>query len=703
MLPLLGFSPLFSAAPADAAPSLPGWVEAGPERGHVMDVATRGDEVLALTRTGVLKSDRSLDRWSRAPEFPTNTRHLATARDGGGAWSDTPKRIWRVGSRARAVAWVPSGGVIVDLVGVTGGAVFALRGDTHGLWRVDDEGNLSEVLADVDPWVLSTRGDRVYAGTLDQGLWVSEDGGASFTQSVAEGAVSALGTVGQQTWVAFSDGRVVREGDDRPVCLSKDGPPLALAQVDGRTLLVLDSADGPLPNLYACGADGVASPVAGVAADDALPAVEPSGIWPLDAGHALLGTFRTGPILVSRAGAAYARTGFRATLTSAVAAAAGGEIVLALMSTGVFHSTDGGRSWTPIATGAADGNKPVTDAMDVAIAGQRILVADFNGISIGRDDRWYRSGGAFVEGGGRPNALVEVADDGRGGLWGRDFAGGTWRQATGGWTACAQGGVTRLDGEGESLVFATAAGFLHPGDCDEPAVATWPAIAGDTSQVHSDGHWAAGGGALWLDGERVLDYAFGAVQALAARGVGGHQEVLVATGSGGLLRCDRSACAPATHKLPGPVVAVGWTADGTIWAAEQQGTFLLAEGETDVSRPSDASALAPEMAGQRPGADVAGPAAATLLSIPPWRGAGRAGFGPSGPAPGDEMPRRGASTLPLVHTSPVAGEAPTAAATGEGWSWIHAMFAAEAVAAAGLAAAAWRLRRKGSRRRRTRR
>lgn len=674
---------------------LPGWHETGPERGHVMDVATRGDEVLALTRIGVLRADRSLQRWSRTPEFPTNTRHLTTTADGVAVWSNTPRRLWRVDTRARPVASLPEGGVLVDLAGVPGGAVIAMRGDTHGVWRVTEDGAVSPVLPDVDPWVLATHGSEVDVGTLDRGLWTSADEGRTFVHVGEDAAVSAIGRVSGQLWVAYADGRITRGGGET-VCTSEAGPPIAIAEVAGRALLVIDSLRGPLPDLYACGADGTADKLpSGLPGEDGLEP-QPTGLWPVDPDHAVLGTFRTGAALVDASGAHYARNGFRATLASAVAQTSTGELLLGLMSTGVFHSVDQGATWTSIASGPTDASHPVSDAMDVAVAGERLLVVDFEGITIGRGDRWYRTEGASVEGSGRGNALMEVGADGAGTLWGRDFAGGLWREARGRWRRCAQGDVLRIDGQGSAMLLATTTGFVRPDACDTPGTRAWADLAGDTTGLRSDGHWVAGHGRLWRDGQIVGSLQAGMVQAIAARVVGTGEEVLVAGDRGTVQRCTEAGCAPAARALPSPVVAIGWLADGRIWATEQQGSFLVAEGDADLPGVSDANAVATETASARPSLDVAGPAAEATLTIPPWRGVGRADFAGA--------LKSGAAVLPLTRPSPDSrrgiGAADAAPREGSSSAWLYALYAIEATAAAVIA---WSFLGRGRPRRRRRR
>jgi hypothetical protein len=83
---------------------------------------------------------------------------------------------------------------------------------------------------------------------------------------------------------------------------------------------------------------------------------------------------------------------------------------------------------------------------------------------------------------------------------------------------------------------------------------------------------------------------------------------------------------------------VGWLADGGLWAAEELGSFLVAEGEqplpaltrNDLDRPPPLAAAA-----------MGGPLALPQLDIPPWRQVGRPMEGAEHPAASDpgRLPR----------------------------------------------------------------
>ncbi len=626
-----------------AAPApLPGWRAAGPERGHVIDVAVLADAVLASSRPGVLRADPALRRWSRDPRFPAGAAHLAAAADGA-VWTDAMGAIWRVEGKASRVAALPTGGAAVDLSAVPGGVLVAVRGEGAGVVRVGEDGTVSTVLDGVDPWALAANGSDVWAGTLDHGLFHSTDGGVHFVP-VADGAVSALALDGDFPMVAWADGRVTRGEEVR--CTLPGTPASAVARVGKAMVVIADGAEGPHGGLLRC-EEGKAAPVEGwPSTEDGLD-LAPTGLWALPGGRLLMGTFRAGPAVGDAEGGAFARTGFRATLTSATATTESGQLIVALMSTGLFGTTDA-EVWANEAT-ANSRRGPVSDVMDLLATGTRLTVADFEGLTVGRGETWYRSDGVQVAGAGRANALVGLAEDAAGGLWGRDVTGQLWHHEPAGWTACGETGVLRFEGKGEALKVVTRAGYAVPGDCVGAVSPVWPALGASVADVRSDGRWAVGHGRTWHDGEITGEVRLGAVVAVATREVGGHTELLAAFGDGGVMRCvDGKSCAKAAQDLPSPVSSVGWLADGTVWAAEVRGTLLLVDPAGHETAFVDAGAVSLPIGA--PGAPVAAPTLAASLNVPPWRTVGR----PTGAA----APALGAAVLPTSHDSPDAAVNP---------------------------------------------
>lgn len=670
-----------------AAASPPGWVEVGPERGHVMDIALSGRSVLALTRVGVLATGTDLGRWHRDPRFPAALKLIAAEPGAAGVWGVTRAGVWRVEKSAVLVAPLPRGAAVDIVSPAPAVAVIALRGEQKGVWRVTATDKTPvQTLADVDPWQLAVDGATIWLATLDHGLFVSRDGGKSFASDPkqASGTVSAVAVLDGVVWAGWSDGRVTKGEDGQLVCTVKAGPPVAIAKVAGRILTVVDAPTGPLTDLYACDAGaeapGEAVMVPSPRVDDDPTDIQPTSLWSLDAGRAILGTFRSGPLLVDAKGLKAARDGFRATLGAAAKPGPDGRLGVALMSTGVYVTLDDAKTWEPIAPRGQPG--PVTDTMDLLYTGDRVLVNDFEGITIGRADRWYRTPGTYAEGGGRNNALLEIADDKDGRLWGRDFQGHLWQQDGSAWTQCATSDVLRLDGQGDHLVVVTPAGFFQVPDvaapgCAGAATPIWPELSGAAkahpAATRSDGHWLAAPGGLWLDGKAVATLPEDDVQALgvgalptgAADAPGasgsGATNVLVAQRTGELFECTASACVKVARPLPGPVVAVGYLGDGRMWALEERGSVLVSDPRAASPGPVvDTTVVEAVVSAPTRGANLGGETVEEQQRIPPWRSVGRPDFHES-------VGSLGSAALPTGRPG-TGGPTPATVASGAGGS-----------------------------------
>ncbi|MSP54604.1 MAG: hypothetical protein EXR69_03220 [Myxococcales bacterium] len=678
-----------AAGATGQAADLPGWIEVGPERGHVMDIALSGESVLALTRVGVLATDLSLSRWRRDARFPAALKLLA-AEPGSAVWGVSRAGIWRVDSSARLVAPLPgaAGGrtAVVDVVSpAVGVVVVALRGDDPGVWRVEsgasggDAAVLVRTVSGIDPWQMAVDGATIWLGTLDKGLMVSRDGGKSFASVPGgdEGAVSAVAVIDGSVWTGWSDGRVttgpdgrVTTGPDagpsapRLVCTVRVGPPIAMAKVGERVLTVVDAATGPLSDLYECptvGPPGDAVMVPSPRVDDDPTPLQPTGLWALDAARAILGTFRSGPLLVDATGLQTARAGFHATLGEAAKPGPDGRLGVVLMSTGVYESRDGTETWTPIAARASEPHSatrrrwtlspiwwswmprraqigPVTDATDLHYAADRVTVVDFEGVTIGKRDQWSRTNGVYTAGGGRKNGLLEISDDAEGQLWGRDFDGNLWEQDGEIWTRCATGDVLRLDGEGDHLVVVTATSLLSVADCAAAGTPVWPdlptSVTSGPAATRSDGHWLAAPGGLWRDGEAVATLPNEAVQALSVlegAAEDGSATVHVALSSGAVLSCATGTCVEATKRLPGPVRAIGQLSSGSgrgglLWALEERGSILLSHPGGTPGPVVDHLVVEADLGGPTRGANLGGETVEEQHRIPPWRSVGRPDF-----------------------------------------------------------------------------
>jgi MYXO-CTERM domain-containing protein len=544
-----------------------GWVQAGPERGHVLHAAVGPEQVAVATRVGVVSAGLELDDWARDPRFPPEVRRLAFGPDGT-AWGAPAGQIWRVEESAERVVYFDSATTPVDLATTGSGALIAaLRGAEAGVLRVEGA-EVQRVLEGVDPWRVAAVGDRVLVGTVASGLYLSTDGGVSFAPSLeTEQGVSAVAWMGDEAWVGLADGglRVLRDGSWATLTPLRGGYATGFAQAPGGVLVSVQRLRQGHDAIVLH--DGVLGRETqpGRMADDGTIA-DLTGTWSLPDGRALVGSFRRGPLVYGEGGLAPARDGFRATVTGGAAMDASGRIVLALMGTGVYVSSDGGDSWQ--APGAGQG--PVTDSVAVVPQGEAVLVVDFEGVALldpaGQWSRLPRN--PLLQPG---QNLASVGVDALERTWAVDRVGKLYLLEGDAWRACQQRGF-RLDGHGEHLVLATPGGFLAPAGCDQ----AWQPLTLDTSP-HLDGRharaaggWVAGGGAVWRGSKKRFALPNRSVSALAAR----EHEALVALDDGSILHCAER-CDPLPDPVPGTVAALGWLADGRVWVAELTGTFLV--------------------------------------------------------------------------------------------------------------------------------
>ena len=616
---LLGF-------PAEAG-ALPGWRAVGPERGAVLDVLVSGDDVYAVSGTGVLKSNRTLARWSRQPRFPENVRRLAAGKDAV-VWAITDERAWRLGAQPQSVGLPGSKVVVSAAVGSRGDLLVAVRGEGKGVWRLRPGSEPEQVLAGIDPWTLLFHNSGLWVGTLGSGLRVSHDDGATFETVAEAGEVSVLASVKGELWVGWSDGRVNRGRKNEPVC-QLASPPLGIAAVGGVVQVLAEPQNGAVPRLSSCKSGTELSHTEIPRPDGDPNLVEPSGLWSLGDGSALLGDFRRGPMLVDPNGTHLARTDFRATFTSAVASHPDGRVVLVLARTGTYVGD--GNGWDPLLPNENNPAFSAGDATDVALDGQRVVIADQAGVTVGRGSTWIRSEGVSLEGGEARNALVELGIGAASQLFARDAKGGLWAGGGRGWEKCATAGALSIEGSGANLVVVTESGALRLTSCSEAARQAWPAIVlTEWQTARTDGHWLATPTALYRDGREWVDAAFGSISAIASRTIaqseGGSPspEVLVATTKGSLFRCTEAGCGEATQPLPGQVHTIGWFADGRIFAAESRGTVLVADETGRAPAFTDAAfAYGPSPEPAR-GATAANLGMPSKWELPPWRGVARA-------------------------------------------------------------------------------
>lgn len=673
-------APLLLVLPVLAAP---GWRAVGPERGQLLDADAGPDTISVVTRVGVLTAGTDAWTWRRDGRFPLDTRRVAIGPDGV-PWAATAGSLWRLPgageaptpganpggdpvpdapTKARSTA-LPPGHAAVDLVTTGRGTLLAaVRGPSPKVLRVVDEGGVltaEEVLDGVDPWCLASRGEETWLGTTASGLWRSTDDGRTFERVLRKGGVTALGVVGDRVLAAFTDGRLV---DASTEAVLHEAPGLLVTAIaaDGDTAVLTlagpQSGVGPLATLV----DGTLTPVemAPLDGDEGHP--RPSGAWALPSGQGvLIGTSSQGPATLRDGALAFARAGFQATVGGGAAIDDTGRLLLGLMGTGVYLTTDGGVTWKA-QTGA---NGPVTDAVAVVALGTSLAVLDFDGVALlDPAGTWKRVPGTENPNPGRRSGLQDLTAGAGGAWWGLDTAGQLWQRLGSTWTRCADTGGFHLDGQGDAIYLATGKGMLRVTGCAEPnPSAGTPAVQTDWSQARAAGPWLATPGALWRDGRRVSALPPARITALATR----DDRVLLGLATGEVLECAGETCAAVGSRIPGEVAAVGWLPDGRAWAAERRGTLLVAEGDQPVLPWSDLPG------GQPPDANL------QRLESPPWQAEGQAGGGP-GHAP------------PPPAAAPGGAPAPSSAESVPG-GWLTLAAAGLVALAVGIAGL-WKLRR----------
>ncbi|MFH1467876.1 MAG: hypothetical protein ABIO70_26055 [Pseudomonadota bacterium] len=191
-------------SPLLIAPALGAWVEAGPERGHVLDAAVCDDATYVATRVGVARAAPGLGAWSRDPRFPPEVRRLACGEDGL-VFAAPAGQLWRVGAETELIRFFETRTDPVDLAVSDGALLVALRGEEAGVLRVEG-GEPFRVLEGVDPWCLAARGEDVLLGTVTSGAFLSRDGGASFAPLLEGAGVASVAWVDRDGWIALADG-----------------------------------------------------------------------------------------------------------------------------------------------------------------------------------------------------------------------------------------------------------------------------------------------------------------------------------------------------------------------------------------------------------------------------------------------------------------------------------------------------------------
>jgi len=601
---------------------LPGWVEIGPERGHVMEAAIGPEQVSVVTRVGVMTADRDLSAWARDPRFPPDCFVIEYGPDGTG-WAGAGGRVWRVGATTEAALQLDGGTHAVELaVTGSGAAIVAARGQGGGVYRIAADGSAGgKVLLDIDPWALLARGERVWVGTLGQGIWVSDDDGQTFRQTIAEGEFTGLGQVGDEIWAGDRYGKLHTVDGKKTVAAIDKGWVLDVVPV-GDTILLMAELPGGHQGLFTWDGKGPAVAMGELQVDEDPGRVNYTGAWSLGETSCLVGTFRRGPLVFDGSTIEPHRDGFRATVVRG-AVQQGDRFTLALMGTGVYTSTDDWKNIIPEHTFPG----PVTDTVSLGVHAGTVVAVDFDGVTASASvGQWDRFGGVDEPGAGRPNALADVGVDGEGRWWGVTENGNVYLREGDAWSRCTATGGKRFDATGDALRLATGSGFVTLDGCQSPGEPMWNDLEElrQPAQARSVGEWLAGPGGLWRAGSKVASMPDRPVDAIAARG----DEVLVVQ-SGEVLRCQGGACALAAVSLPQTIYAVGWLSDGRIWAAEARGTLLAASGTAEIS--SWSTIPTPPGGSPRPPFE--------LFRVP-WSDEGRytGNPGPGNPGPGNPGP-----------------------------------------------------------------
>ncbi len=618
-------------APPTGAWEFNTWVEMGPERGHVLDMAVGPGRISAATRAGVLSTTSDLGNWNRDPAFPPEVRRLAYCPDGS-ARAATLGRLWTVDiDEARASVMVDLGDATtaVDLLCTRSGTtIAALRGRNPGLMRVAS-GLPSMVVSAVDPWTLESQGTSIWLGTLDSGLWRSDDDGLSFDKVMDDSPISALGMSENGLWLGTGDGRIQHPESPGAIARVAGAVVTSMSPFSGGMLLAVRDLNSQRDTLYTLAGSNLRALYMGPVDHDS-PSITITGTWSLPGQGVLVGSFRRGPLLFDGQSLSPRRNGFRATITGDAAVDSRGRILLALMGTGVYLSSDDARTWLP----QHGRGGPVTDSVAVAVTSDGFLVADFEGlVHLGSDQKWQRHSFPSSPEAGRRMELSDVAVDRKGRWWALDRRGGLWLvDPAGNWTKCRTKGGLSLEGSGPHLLLATGRGLLQAGECQEswaPISPTWEEGYRPRAS-RADGGWVAVPGSLWKEGTMVSSLPRGSVAAMQGNARG----CVLAMADGAVLDCAQG-CSPMPV-LPERPVALGRFNDGRLWAAESRGTFLLSgQGEP----PSSWSALK---------VSLASPTDLVSLERAPWNREGQAIAGPKAP----EHRPAGAGQAAPVHRDP---------------------------------------------------
>ena len=196
--------------------------------------------------------------------------------------------MWHVADEATTFVPIAPESYPVSIGALSDGAVLAaVRGRTPGVVRASVGGGApTTVLSGVDPWCIATRADQVWVGTLGQGLWMSNDGGWTFTLVLAEASISALQVVGDDLWMGLRGGQIQDPAAGLEIGTVEPGWAVGFAAMEHGVLVLSAASYGP-ETLSQW--DGTSlTPLPPPTVDDDPSQLNYTGIWPLPGGSVLV-------------------------------------------------------------------------------------------------------------------------------------------------------------------------------------------------------------------------------------------------------------------------------------------------------------------------------------------------------------------------------------------------------------------------------
>ena len=542
------------------------WVEMGPQKGHIIDAAVHENSVYVSTRVGVLRASQSLNDWERDPRFPPDTKVLGAWREG--VWAAPPGSLWEVSDTNLRLVKNFQQSLVVDIdVSSSGLSVAAVRGQEQGVWITEPNGETQRFLPQVDPWVVCTHGEEVWVGTIDQGVWKQEKRGEPFVQH-SIGSVTALDTVQDHVYGAYSNGDVYDHHTSSLVFHVEGGYATSLSELSNGQIFFTSGSPTLTSAPFQFFDGSIANSLLGAKVDQDKSHLSPTGSWSLGNGRALVGTFRRGPLLWSGTAPSdtlkLASENFYATVSGGAAIDKWGQLVLALMGTGVYVWKEG--EFSPHLP-----KGPVTDSVAVKRVADTVVVLDFDSVRIlSATGTWMAMVGVPDNRQGRRNALVDIGRDAQEEWWAIDSYGRLYRWGDKQWNTCFISNVLRIDGYGENMLLATRNGYREPHCQQEKPVHT---EIQDVVNTRSVGKWVATPKAIFFEGTQVETLSGQPIQLLIPDGAG----VLLVQKDAPIQRCQET-CIHVAPNFSDDIQALGRLPDGTLWALEGRGTLWKDDG-----------------------------------------------------------------------------------------------------------------------------